>query len=181
MERGWIGSEYYYQAKSVHDFMDPLGEARDEKQVMIDLNQIMKDRGLVKYDLIPWKTSKEFYEFRLKDTGFTLEDLKEKQIIMTPLKFKEYEEAGFRTPSGKAELYSSLLEKYGYDPLPNFKEPLQSPYSSPELGKKYPLIISTGLRKIVYFQSEGRNFAWACKLVPILVSNSIQKQPENGG
>jgi anaerobic selenocysteine-containing dehydrogenase len=166
VERGWIGSEYYYQAKSVHDFIEPLGETRDEKEMMIDLYQIMKDRGLIKYELIPWKTSKEWYEFRLKGSGYTLEDLKEKQIILTPFKYKVYEENGFRTPSGKLELYSSLLEKHGYDPLPFYREPPQSPYSTPELAKKYPLIISTGLRKIVYFQTGGRNLQWARKRVP---------------
>lgn len=126
MERGWIGSEYYYQAKSVHDFMDPLGEARDEKQVMIDLNQIMKDRGLVKYDLIPWKTSKEFYEFRLKDTGFTLEDLKEKQIIMTPLKFKEYEEWGSVLPRVKRNFTRRCLRSTAMIPSLTSRSPCRA-------------------------------------------------------
>ena len=34
---------------------------------------------------------------------------------------------GFPTPTGKLELYSTVLEKMGYDPLPYFKEPGESP------------------------------------------------------
>ena len=62
--------------------------------------------------------------------------------------------------------YSSLLEKYGYDPLPYFKEPYQSPYNSPELAKRYPLIIFTGAKVHMYWHSDGRWLSWARKLQP---------------
>ena len=48
---------------------------------------------------------------------------------------------GFPTPTGKLELYSTVLEKMGYDPLPYFKEPGESPISTPELAKEYPLVL----------------------------------------
>ncbi|MGD8974442.1 MAG: hypothetical protein PVJ56_14170 [Desulfobacterales bacterium] len=51
---------------------------------------------------------------------------------------------GFATPTGKVELYSTILEKLGYDPLPNYKEPPETPVSQTEPAKKYPFILITG-------------------------------------
>ena len=39
------------------------------------------------------------------------------------------------TPSGKIELYSSILEKLGYDPLPYYEEPPESPLRVPDVAK----------------------------------------------
>jgi anaerobic selenocysteine-containing dehydrogenase len=50
----------------------------------------------------------------------------------------------FRTPSGKVELYSTKVKEYGYDPLPFYEEPAESPLSQPEVFKKYPLIMISG-------------------------------------
>ena len=38
---------------------------------------------------------------------------------------------GFDTPSGKFEIASILLEEYGYDPLPRYIEPQESPLPGP--------------------------------------------------
>lgn len=52
---------------------------------------------------------------------------------------------GFDTPSGKVELYSSMMETRGktfpgeFNPVPEFQEPAESVYATPELAKKYPL------------------------------------------
>ncbi|MEM2546166.1 MAG: molybdopterin dinucleotide binding domain-containing protein, partial [Candidatus Bathyarchaeia archaeon] len=59
---------------------------------------------------------------------------------------------GFGTPSGKIEIYSDTLEKYGYDPLPT---PRESPYSG--LAKEYPLILTTGARVLEYTHTQMRN------------------------
>ncbi len=67
---------------------------------------------------------------------------------------------GFPTPTGKMELYSTVLEDLGYDPLPHFREPGESPYSTPDLYKEYPLVLSTGYRQPFYFLSQYRNIPW---------------------
>ncbi len=51
----------------------------------------------------------------------------------------------FNTPSGKVELYSTVFEERGkkfkgeWNPEPEFIEPAESIYATPELAKKYPL------------------------------------------
>lgn len=67
---------------------------------------------------------------------------------------------GFPTPTGKFEFYSKVLEQLGYDPLPQFREPGESPYSTPELYRDYPLVMSSGYRQPFYFLSQYRNIPW---------------------
>jgi anaerobic selenocysteine-containing dehydrogenase len=75
---------------------------------------------------------------------------------------------GFDTASGKVEIASSLLAKYGYDALPVYVEPIEGPLASPELAKEYPLVLNTGARLIHTFRSQHLN-------IPALVK--IQKKP----
>jgi anaerobic selenocysteine-containing dehydrogenase len=49
------------------------------------------------------------------------------------------------------------MEKLGYDPLPGYEEPGESPYATPELVEEYPLILVTGLRFIHMEHSQHRN------------------------
>jgi anaerobic selenocysteine-containing dehydrogenase len=62
----------------------------------------------------------------------------------------------FSTPTKKIEIYSDALARLGFDPLPTYLEPQRSPVSSPELLKKYPLILSTGSRNLYYTHGQLR-------------------------
>ncbi|MFC1903115.1 molybdopterin-dependent oxidoreductase [Chloroflexota bacterium] len=73
---------------------------------------------------------------------------------------------GFGTPTGKVELYSTILEKLGYDPLPHYEEPPETPVSAPELSKEYPLVLITGTRFKPFYHSEHRQLPSARKLCP---------------
>ena len=73
---------------------------------------------------------------------------------------------GFATPTGKVELYSTILEKLGYDPLPGYAEPPETPVSQPELSKKYPFILITGARFRPMHHSEHRQIRSLRKLYP---------------
>jgi len=73
---------------------------------------------------------------------------------------------GFPTPTGKIEIYSTVLEDLGYDPLPDYIEPGESPSSTPELYSDYPLILSTGGRLPHYFHSQYRQNPWLRQIQP---------------
>jgi anaerobic selenocysteine-containing dehydrogenase len=64
------------------------------------------------------------------------------------------------------ELYSSILEKFGYDPLPFYQESPETPVSSPELAKDFPLILISGGRHIVYFHGANKHIDWLREIVP---------------
>lgn len=107
----------------------------------------------------PWKTLDEAMSYRLSRMGYTVEQfIKEKGgFIRPPKEEKKYEKIGFGTPTGKVELYSTLLEKLRYDPLPRYEEPPDGPISNPEKAKEYPLILITGGRHQPFFHSEGHH------------------------
>jgi anaerobic selenocysteine-containing dehydrogenase len=64
---------------------------------------------------------------------------------------------GFRTPSGKFELKSAVLEKAGFDGLPTYGEPPEGPVAAPQIALKFPLIFNTGSREPMYTHSRHRN------------------------
>ena len=70
---------------------------------------------------------------------------------------KYYEKVGFPTPSGKVEIASSALAEHGQEPLPVYREPVESPVSRPDLVKSYPLVMTSGARVLVYTHSQFRN------------------------
>ena len=115
---------------------------------------------------LPWNDVGEFNEALVKGTGFTFKELKEKNCVIVPMKYKKYKEKGFDTPTGKIEIYSTAFEKHGYDPLPFYREPPESPVSTPELLKDYPLVLYTGGRHMEFFHSEGRQIPALRERVP---------------
>lgn len=84
----------------------------------------------------------------------------------TPTPYEKYRVSGFPTPSGKMEFASQILKDAGIDPLPVYQEPLESPVSTPELAKKYPLILTTGARLPMYMHSRMFRVPWTRKLRP---------------
>lgn len=124
----------------------------------------------------PWETLEEAYGYRLKPLGYgSFQEFHEEKGFDIPIpRFRKYAEKdpktgnaiGFATPTGKVELYSTIFEKLGYDPLPHYEEPAESPVSTPELAKEYPLILSTGARLFPLFHSEHRQIKSIRQLHP---------------
>ncbi|MFH2011083.1 MAG: molybdopterin-dependent oxidoreductase [Pseudomonadota bacterium] len=117
----------------------------------------------------PWKNLEEALNYRLEPLGMTVQEIMDKHagfIPPPPRVEKRYEKEGFGTPTGKFELYSTILEKLGYDPLPRFYEPVESPVSNPELAKEYPLVLITGGRHLPFYHSEWRQVDSARKKHP---------------
>jgi anaerobic selenocysteine-containing dehydrogenase len=73
---------------------------------------------------------------------------------------------GFATPTGRIEFYSQAMQHFGYEPLPVYHEPLESPYSTPEVAKDYPLVLTTGFRLYSFFHSAWTNVPGQRELYP---------------
>ncbi len=67
---------------------------------------------------------------------------------------------GFATPTGRIEIYSEKLKTLGYDPLPFWKEPEPGPFSTPELFKEFPLILSSGFKPMHWMHGQLRAVPW---------------------
>ena len=77
---------------------------------------------------------------------------------------------GFGTPTGKQEIWSTIIETLHpgeNQELPQFVEPPLSPVRRPDLYKNYPLMLITGRRIPMYFHSEHRQLPWLRELWPV--------------
>ena len=103
---------------------------------------------------------------------YTLEKLRETGWVAVPIEYEQYRhraargEKAFNTPSGKVELYSNTMKDFGFDPLPFYAEPPESPISRPDLSEEYPLVLTTGTRINAFFLSEQRQMPSLRKLNP---------------
>lgn len=115
-------------------------------------SELAKCMGLGKYF---WEDDKQALDFILKPAGLTFDEFRKVGVITGSKQYRKYEKNKFNTPSGKVELYSNRLKEWGFDPMPVYHEPPESPLSEPELAKEYPLVFTNW--KLASFQhSAGR-------------------------
>jgi anaerobic selenocysteine-containing dehydrogenase len=156
--------------------VEPYGESRNEQQVILDIYWKLIEKGFkpqksrTDMDFIQWRTIPEFLDYCLKGFGATWQELKENHVLPFPAKpHRLYDQEGFKfkTPTGKVELFSTTMEQLGLDPLPNHREPPESPISTPELAEEYPLILMEArVRGGAFMHSSNRWAAWARKSHP---------------
>jgi anaerobic selenocysteine-containing dehydrogenase len=151
--------------KLVEPAIEPLGESWPEWKVYFKLAEKL-GCGDEFWD----GDIEKCFDYILEPSGITVEQLKQHpRGIHYPVKQRPdryYENGGFKTPSGKVEIVSSVLEQYGYDSLPVYKEPMESPVSRPDLAKSYPLVLTSGSRTVAYTHSLYRNIPRLRKRVP---------------
>ena len=111
----------------------------------------------------PWETYEDVIAHRMERVGISYEQFCEDGMLFPDMRFSKQEEIradgqlrGYATPSRRVEIYPSIFEDCGYDPLPSYRELPETPLSNPELAKKYPIILTTGGRWSPMFHSEHR-------------------------
>jgi len=142
--------------------IEPLGEARSDFLIIAEL---AKRLG---YGHLYPQTEDELLKYVLKGSDFNIEKVRAAggtvSIQTEMMQYKKWEKGllrsdgrpGFDTPTGKFEIASSVLEEYGYDPLPRYTEPREGPFSQPELAKKFPLVFNSGGRVRTGFHTQHR-------------------------
>ncbi len=146
----------------------PVGECKSDMEINLELGKRFNPEAW------PWENVQEMFDSMLKPTGMNFEELQRRGFIYDNFEYRKYEkgllradrEPGFNTPTGKVELYSTVFEKCGLDPLPYFEEPPESPLSTPEVARDYPLILTTGARVVGFFHSEHRQIPSLRKMNP---------------
>lgn len=69
-------------------------------------------------------------------------------------------------PQGKVAIYNTTFEKHGFNPLPEWVEPPESPTATPELLSKYPLIFFDTHTSDVYHHAWLRNIPYLREVHP---------------
>jgi anaerobic selenocysteine-containing dehydrogenase len=135
-----------------------IGECWQDHKIFMELGKRMGQEW--------WDTVEDALDYLLEPSGLTWEQFKEKGYLKGAQTYHKYKENGFSTPTGKVELYSTILEKWGRDPLPKYTEIPESPVSRPDLAEKYPYILNPGLRIPTFFHSANRMIPWLREIRP---------------
>jgi anaerobic selenocysteine-containing dehydrogenase len=148
----------------------PLGEAKNDYLILAELA-----RALGYGELFP-QSEEEMLRFVFGRAPFSLDELRSKpeglSFPPSPMVYEKYRlgllrkdrTPGFETETGRFELSSSLLKRYGYEPLPIYQEPSEGPLGSPEWAKHFPLVLTTGTRIQSAFRSQHLNIPGLLKL-----------------
>ncbi|GBE30915.1 cysteine desulfurase [bacterium BMS3Bbin04] len=140
--------------------IEPVGEARNDYLIMAEL------ANRLGYGHLYPQTEEELIDFAMQGSGFTPEQVRENggwvKLDTPMMEYKKWKKGklrddgqdGFNTPTGKFELWSTILDDYGYEPLPKYEEPSESPQSSPGMTKRFPLVFNSGARTQTYFRSQ---------------------------
>ena len=135
-----------------------IGECRSDHEMLNDLaHRIGQGEHW-------WDDFEGGLDYILEPMGVTWQEFKKQDRVRGPVSYYKYKEKGFSTPTRKVELYSTLLEKWGYDPLPRFQEPPESQQRTPEVHADYPYTLITGARMPGFFHAENQQLPWTREL-----------------
>ena len=126
----------------------------------------------------------ECMNYQLEPMKITIDDLRKhptgiKSEESTEPRYEKYESV-FKMPSrrlsgapylpqGKVAIYNTTFEEVGFNPLPEWREAPESITGTPELTKKYPLILSDYHTSKVYTSSMQRNVPNLREVMPFPV------------
>jgi anaerobic selenocysteine-containing dehydrogenase len=157
---------------TINRAIEPLGECRSDMEINLEMGRRLNPGAW------PWENVHEMFDAMLAGAHVTFEELRELGYLFDEFQYRKHEkgwlrpdgEPGFDTPTGKVELYSTVFERCGLDPLPYYEEPPESPMSTPEVAEVYPLVLTTGARVQGYFHSEHRQIPSLRRMNPYPVT-----------
>ncbi len=170
-ERDWVHDAFDMGLFAGQAVIEALGESRSDFYIFKELC-----RRMGRADLWPWETERDLCNWKLAPLGTSFEKLVEKCFYPAPEIWNKHEKGllrsdkkpGYPTPSGKLEIYASMMEAAGLDPLPAFSFPPQSYETTPRLAKDYPYILITGSRELnfPYFHTQYHYVPWLREMAP---------------
>lgn len=158
-ERNGLKMEEGFALAAIVKAVEPAGEARSDQQIVLDVGKRLNP------DAWPWETVEDMLSVFTKEAGMTFQELVEcGGVVFEKHEYRRYEKGllradgqpGFNTPTGKVELWSTSYDAFDLNPLPYYKEPPESPLSTPEVYNEYPLVLTSGRRHVSAFHSEHR-------------------------
>jgi anaerobic selenocysteine-containing dehydrogenase len=164
--------------------IEPLGDYKSDYEFWIELGVRMG------YGKDFWDGSvEECMKDQLKPLSLTMEELRANPTGIVfpakPMEFEKYSKVFGRLstrfsrepylPQGKVAIYNTTFEANGFNPLPEWVEPPESPTGTPELLQRYPLCFSDFHTSKVYNAGWLRNVPYLRELLPY---PTLQIHPE---
>jgi anaerobic selenocysteine-containing dehydrogenase len=130
--------------------VEPEAEARSDHVILNDLGRKLG------FEQDFWEDYEDSLDYILEPAGMTWQQFREMPYMRSEPEFRKYARHGFNSRSGKLDFYLEQYAEWGYDPLPDFVEPPESPAREKDFVDQYPLILITGHRIFNFFGSEHR-------------------------
>lgn len=155
--------------------IEPLGEYKSMYQFFLDLGVRMG------YEADFWNGDmREAMNEQLAPLDMTIDELRRYPTGITfpsaPKRYENYEKifrrkstrlsSGPFLPHGKVEIYNTTFEAAGFNPLPEWKELPEGITATPDLVKRYPLILSDYHASKNYTASWQRNVPYLREIQP---------------
>jgi anaerobic selenocysteine-containing dehydrogenase len=155
--------------------IEPLGDYKSDYEFWLDLGVKMG------YGADFWDGDIEAcMNDQLEPFEMTMEELRQHPMGIVydpkPMVYEKYERMFNKRslrlsrppylPQGKVAIYNTTFEEHGFSPLPEWREPPESPTATPELLEKYPLILSDYHSSKVYNASWLRNIPLLREIMP---------------
>ncbi|AFL72671.1 molybdopterin-containing oxidoreductase family protein [Thiocystis violascens] len=150
------GCAYQGELRYRRPVVAPKGEARPDGAIFLELGvRLGMGDQFWQGDLeASWSEAAEGIPEEIREEVFAnpdgvtvyaqaIEDLVEHGFLDAD---RLYRLRGFPTASGKVEFDSAELRAAGHDGLPLYREPAESPLSTPEIARDYPLVLTSGAR-----------------------------------
>lgn len=153
----WLENDNVADYWKVHGYLfprnkvlEPVGEARSDHVILNDLGRRLGfgDRF--------WERYEDSLDYMLEPAGVTWNEFRKMPWLRSEPVYRKHELHGFQSASGKLDFYLQQYADWGYDPLPGYVEPPESPARESEFVSQYPLVLTTGNRVMNYFGSEFR-------------------------
>jgi len=171
--------------------IEPVGEARNDYLIMAELAERLG------YGHLFPRTEEEMLRFALEGSGYSLEDVTAAggwvKLSIPMMEYKKWQKGGLRwdgkpgfdTPTGKFEVWSTIFEEHGYEPLPKYIEPTEGPLGSPRIAEKFPLVFNSGARPQTDFRSQHHGIEGLVKdnpepTVELNVEDAEERAIQNG-
>lgn len=161
------GCAYQGEVKYRHQALPPRGEAKADGEIFLELgvrlgmadefwNGDLEASWAEMAEGLPDDVRKGAYENPEGVTVYSpvIEELVEKGFLDAD---RQWRINGFKTATGKIEFDSVELKEQGYDGLPIYKEPAESPLSTPDLLDDFPLVLTSGGRQKYFTHSQQHN------------------------
>lgn len=145
---------------------EPTGDSKPASWMAKELGKRM---GLAAF--FPYEDYSEVIDMQLKKMGSSLEEMKKIGVKNFDRKdpflyMPENVDWPFNTPSGKIELYSSLMKQYGFDPMPNYTQHPEAP---------------AGFYRLIYGRAPAHTFSRTANnpnLSDLMKENSLWVNPK---